>query len=188
MSLAFVTALDQMVPLDLTIEQEGVGGVTGKAPTVAIRDSLTADTYLDFGDNTFKAAGWGTKYAAMTEVERGHYTRTLDMSLITSLILGNILIAEFHVDDGGSVIGDGHDVLILGTDTMTGYKGMADTSLFRKAITNKQEEFSGTPGRIILFDDDDTTKILEQELRDEAGGGIIGAVKVPAKRTANILP
>ena len=187
MSVSYTTALDQVVPLDLTIEQEAVGGVIGKSPTVRVRDGATLNSYLDFNDSTFKVSGWSLQDASMSEVGRGHYTRSLDLSLITALSVGNVLIAEYAVDDGGDVIGEAHDVLIVSTEALT-YKGMAVDCLIRKAITNRQEEFPGTPGRIILFDDDNTTKILEQELRDNANGGIIAAVGVPAKRTESLLP
>lgn len=187
MSVSYTTALDQVVPLDLTIEQEAVGGVVGKSPTVRVRDGATLDTYLDFTDNTFKSSGWGVQDAAMSEVGRGHYTRSLDLSLVTSLVVGNILVAEYTVNDGGDVVGEAHDILIMSSEE-TSYKGMSVDSLIRKAITNRQEEFPGSPGRIVLFDDDGTTKILEQELKDNAGGGIIAAVSVPSKRSADILP
>lgn len=173
---------DTDLPLDLTIEKEGVGGVTGKSPTVALRKGSTTNSYLDWADNTFKIAGWTTKYASMTEIERGHYQRALNLSVLGSSVkAGDVLLAEYHVNDGAGVIGDAQDVIMVVAQT-------TDMSVIRKAVTNRQEELPGTPGRIILYDDDGTTKILEQELRDNAGGGIMAAVAVPAKRTANILP
>ena len=181
MSVSLVAFLDQVIPLDLTIEQEDVGGVTGKSPTVRLRDATTVDSYLDFSDNTFKTAGWTTQNASMSEVGRGHYTRTLDLSLITALVLGNALVAEYFVDDGGDVVGEAHDVILIGKETFYNY------TIVRKAVTNRQEEFSGSPGRLILFEDNDVTKALEQELRDEGGGAITTTISTPAKRTSNIL-
>lgn len=188
MSVSIVAAADQTIPLPLTIEQEGVGGVTGKSPTVALRDGATLNSYLDWNDLTFKTGGWTTKYTTMSEVERGHYQQDLDLSAIGAVI-GNIFVAEYHVDDGGVVKGDAIDVVVVGQDTLVSWQQIADdTSLIRKAITNRQEEYPGTPGRLILYDDDGSTKILEQELRDNAGGGIAVAINVPTRRTSNILP
>ena len=181
MSVAIVSFLDQVIPLDLTIEQEDVGGVVGKSPTVRVRDATTTNSYLDFSDNTFKTSGWATQNASMSEVGRGHYTRSLDLSLITALVLGNVMVAEYFVDDGGDVVGEDHDVIVIGKETLFNY------TIVRKAITNRQEEFSGTPGRIILFEDNGVTKALEQELRDEGGGGIVTTIGSPAKRSADIL-
>ena len=181
MSVAITSFLDQIVPLELTIEQEGVGGVTGKSPTVRLRDATTTNSYLDFSDNTFKTFGWTTKNASMLEVGRGHYTRSLDLGLITSLVLGNVMVAEYIVDDGGDVVGEDHDLIAIGKETIFNY------TIVRKAVTNRQEEFGGTPGRLILFEDNGVSKALEQELRDEAGGGIVTTIGSPAKRTSNIL-
>lgn len=102
-----------VVPLVLTIEQEGVGGVTGKSPTVALRNASTTNSYLDWADNTFKVAGWTTKYASMSEVERGHYQRVFNSSLVAAIADGTVVSVEFHVDDGASVIGDDADVILF---------------------------------------------------------------------------
>jgi len=100
---------DTLVPLELTIDQEGVGGVTGQSPTVALRDASTTDSYLDFDDDTFKTAAWGTKYASMAEVERGHYVRIFDAAAAT-VAAGTVLSAEYRVDSG-SIVGDDHDLI-----------------------------------------------------------------------------
>ena len=112
MSVALVAqATDTAVPLDLTITAEGVGGVTGKSPTVAIRDATTTTDYLDWTDSTFKAAGWTNKYGTMTEIERGHYQRSLDATAVAAIVSGSVLVAEFYVDDGASTVGVGHDLI-----------------------------------------------------------------------------
>ena len=109
-------ASDTAITLPLTLDQEGVGGITGKSPTVALRDATTTDSYLDWGDSTFKVAAWGTKYGSMTEVERGHYQRSLDATAVAAIVAGSLLVAEYHVDDGGDVIGDSHEVLTIVSD------------------------------------------------------------------------
>lgn len=97
--------------LDLTIEQDGTGGLTGLTPTVAVRRAATTDSYLDFADNTFKTIGWTTKYASMLEAERGHYTYSLDLSAL-SLTPGDTLSVEYRVDESG-VIGDAQDAIVV---------------------------------------------------------------------------
>jgi hypothetical protein len=99
--------------LDLTIEKEGIGGVVGLAPTVALRNAATLNSYFDWADSTFKTSGWTTKYAAMTAVERGHYRRALDLSTTPSIIEGMALVAEYHVDNGSGIIGDAHDIITV---------------------------------------------------------------------------
>jgi len=155
------------------------GGVTGQSPTVAVRDGDTVNSYLDFADNTFKTSGWTIKYSPMVEVERGHYQRSINVANL-NLQAGQELVAEFSVDDGGGVVGGDHDILKI-VDIA------ADTSLVRKVITNRQEEEPGLPGRLITYDDDNVTPILDQELRDNNDGAIVSATGVPAKRTASSI-
>ena len=87
-------------PLVLTLEQEDVGGITGAAPTFAVRDATTLDSYLDFGDFTWKSAGWITKYQALTEVESGDYTYWMNLNAIAAISIGDILSVEYYYDDG----------------------------------------------------------------------------------------
>jgi len=102
---------DTAVPLTLTLDQEGVGGVVGKAPTVALRDATTLDSYMDWADYQFKTGGWTNKYGSMDEIERGHYTRIFNLSML-GLDSGTFLSVEYHVDDGAEVIGDTSELLL----------------------------------------------------------------------------
>lgn len=111
MDLIIAETTDVDVSLDLTINRGGVGGITGLSPTVSVRDASTSNSFLDFNDNTFKTGGWTTKDASMTDVGRGHYRRTLDVSAF-SPAAGSMYVIEYHVDDGGDVVGDAHDKLI----------------------------------------------------------------------------
>lgn len=111
MDLIIAETIDTDISLDLTITRGGVGGITGLSPTVSIRDGATTNSFLDFSDNTFKTSGWGTKDASMSDVGRGHYRRALDVSAF-SPAAGAVFIVEYHVDNGGDVVGDAHDKLI----------------------------------------------------------------------------
>jgi hypothetical protein len=183
MSVAMVVAADAIVPLELTIEQEGVGGITGKAPTVRLREASTPDYYLDWADNLFKTSGWTQLDAPLTEASRGHYSRSLSMAAV-SATLGNIFSAEYHVDDGGDVKGDDADIIIVGQDGLISFVGLeADVKLIRQSITNRMEEFPGTPGHLILWDDDGVTPRMAWTLRDAAGNGIVATAGAPAKRS-----
>lgn len=184
MSVSLVSAPDMSVPLDLTISQEGVGGVTGQDAFVRVRDGSTTNSFLDWADNTFKTVGWTEQFRLMSEVGRGHYTTELDLSAIGAIV-GNAFIAEYTVDDGGDVVGDAHDVILVGLQALTDMTQLlADISLLRKIYTNRQEQFPGDPGTLILWDDDGVTPLLEWQLRDAAGNGVIANVGCPAKRSA----
>jgi hypothetical protein len=164
------------VPLDLTITQEGVGGVTGQTPTVALRDGSTLNSYLDFSDSTFKTSGWTQKYAPLTEVEKGHYQRLLSMpALVPVPVDGKAYVAEYELNSG---VGKGvdHDVLLVASVT--------DVVLLRKGLTNRLEEAPGFPGTLVLYDDDGVTPLLNWTLRDASGGPVVGAVGAPARRSA----
>ncbi len=106
-----VDVLATAEPLVLSVSG-GSGGVTGLSPTVALRDAATTNSYLDFNDNTFKTSGWTTKYASMTEVERGHYQRALNVSTLPSVAAGKVYAAEYRVAEGSTFI-DVHDVLTV---------------------------------------------------------------------------
>jgi|SRR3990172_6590153 len=166
-----------VVALDLTIDREGVGGLTGLVPTVAIRNAATLNSYLDWADNIFKIAGWTTKYALMSEVERGHYQRILSLAPLTTVVSNSILTAEYHVDNGSDVIGDALDYVFV-TDTNF------DIEFLRKLATNRLETSSGNPGLLKLYDDDGFTVLKTWQLKDEFGGAILPAVGAPSNRGA----
>jgi len=166
-------------PLFLTVNRSGIGGITGLSPTVALREGSTTNSYLDFNDNTFKTAGWTTKYVSMTEIERGHYQRALDISALP-VSENDVLIAEYHVDNSGDVKGDAADLLVV-------VGSLGDLSLIRKSITNRMEQASGTPGVLELYDDDGTTVLYRWQLRDELGNGIV-AIQGAAARRAQGTP
>lgn len=184
MSTAFVVAANAVVPLELTIEQEGQGGIEGKSPTVRLREATTLDYYLDWADNLFKTSGWTQRDAPLSEVGRGHYSRTLSLAAIGA-VLGNLFAAEYHVDDGGDVKGDDADIIVIGEDKLISFATLeADTKLIRQSITNRMEDFPGTPGRLILWEDDGVTPRMEWQIRDAAGNGVVATVGTPAKRSA----
>lgn len=186
MSVAIVTAPDLTVPLELTIEQEGVGGIVGKLPSVRIRDGATTNSFLDWGDWTFKVAGWSELDHILNEIGDGHYSSLLNLATIGAIV-GNIFIAQYMVNDGGDVIGDAHDVILIGEQAAADFaQALVDISLIRKSITNRMEEFPGTPGTLILWDDDGITPLLQWEIRDAAGGGVVATVGCPAKRSKTL--
>jgi len=111
--LLIAEVADTAIPLNLTLNRAGSGGITGKSPIVRIRDASTTNSYLDFADNTFKIAGWITQDGSLTEIQRGHYQRLFNASLVGSLSAGDVLALEYHVNDGSDVVGDDHDLLHL---------------------------------------------------------------------------
>jgi hypothetical protein len=99
-------------PLSLNIQQEGVGGVEDQQPTVRVRDGSTTNRYLDFDDLTFKTSGWVERDGSMTEIGDGHYQRQLDISTL-DVAANDVLVAEYHVNDGDQVVGSAADLLIV---------------------------------------------------------------------------
>jgi len=160
-------------PLILTLNQEGVGGITGQTPTVALRRILDNE-YLDWATNTFKASGWTTKYQPMNELERGNYQVLLTADGLLSA--GTYYAVEYNLNGAGSLKGQSADlVFVTSLDT--------DVSLLRKALTNRMEETGGSPGLLILYDDDGVTPLKTWQLRDETGGTVVSTVGAPARRS-----
>lgn len=164
-------------PLSLNLQQEGVGGIAGKSPTVRVRMGSTTNSYLDFSDLLFKTSGWAIRDALMTEIGDGHYQHTLDLALLP-VVVNDVLVAEFHVDDGGDVVGSAADLLIV-------VENGEELAFVRKSVTNRMVTVAGSPGWLLLYDDDNTTLIGRWELRDSADGGIVATVSSPAKRGKN---
>lgn len=184
MSVSLVTSPDAVVPLELTIEQEGVGGVAGKAPTVQLRDGSTLNSFLDWDDWTFKIVGWSTRYKPLGDAGGGHYGIELNLATMGA-VLGNAFIAQYDVDDGGVVRGTAHDIILVGQQALADMTQLlVDVGDIRKVHFNRQEVIPGNPGYMILFDDDGVSPYKQWELRDAAGNGIIANVGCSAKRSA----
>lgn len=166
----------ETIPLVLTVSDATLGGQTGLAPTVAVRHTVTG-LYLDWTDSTFKAAGWGVKYQAMAEVERGTYQRLLALpAVLPALTPGTKLSAEYHVVDAAGRVGDTAETFRITTV-------QEDMTLVRKYHTNRLHYTSGAPGLELLYDDDDTTVLRTHLIRDEAGGAVAPAINAPARRS-----
>lgn len=163
------------VPLNLTVSGT-LGGITGLAPTVAVRNGATLDSYLDWDDDTFKTSGWVTKNALMSEVGGGHYQRSLSMVDIGAAS-GSYYVAEYNVDDGGSVKGADEDVIAVTSL-------VSDLTLLRRLAFNRLEETPGNPGSLILYADDATTPLKTWSTRDYTGGATVGELGAPARRSA----
>lgn len=177
MGLSYLVDLTTLIlPLDLTLCQEAVGGLTGQAPTVAVRDGASITSYLDWTDGHFKVSGWGSKYHPLTEVERGHYRALLTLSaLVPTPMAGTTLLCEFEVAGPGGLRGVDHDVLLFSS-----FQG--NTELLRKALTNRMVETPGAPGVLTLYDDDDVQPLLAWNVLDVMGGPVVSTVGAPSRR------
>lgn len=97
------------VPVEVTIDRNG--GVTGLTVVVAVRDAQTANSWLDFNDDTFKTNGWTTRQASLAEVSAANapgvyrLSSGLDISAITNLpVSTDNLVLEYDIS--GSVSGN----------------------------------------------------------------------------------
>lgn len=63
--------------------------------------------------------------------------------------------------------------------------GQLDTlALLRKALTNRLEETSGGPGRLVLYEDDGVTPLLTWDVTDAEGGPVAPVTGTPSRRGA----
>jgi hypothetical protein len=87
MSTIHTIRTETEVPITLTLSKSGP--VTGATAVYSVRDGDVEDSWLDFNDMTFKAAGWTTLQSALTEstIQDGLYTANpgLDLTAITNL-------------------------------------------------------------------------------------------------------
>lgn len=161
------------VPLPFLVTLNGVGQ-TGQAPTVALRRASGLNSYLDWSDNTFKTSGWTTKYATMSEVERGHYQKTVSMVAIAAAA-GDYFSVEYHVDNGSTVVGDENDTLRVTAVA-------SEVTMVRQLGYNKLILTPGLPGILDLYNDAGTLIIKTANLYDYLGGAIVGAAGAPTTR------
>jgi hypothetical protein len=182
--LETVDVFDQL-PLSLTVTRSRGGGVTGLTPTVAVRRASAAGAppYLDWADLSFKTAGWTLRVATLAEVSAalapGVYQRLLDLSLVAGLVGGEVLVAEFAVANGSDIDVVTHDAFLL----RLAQQQVDDLAFLRKHANNRLEEAPGTPGTLVLYDDDDVTPLRTWNLRDYQGNGTAGASGSPSRRS-----
>jgi hypothetical protein len=177
MALIQVETNETALPLDLTVDEFGVGGISGLFPTVAIRliSSASPPLYLDWTSMTFMSSGWSVKNQVMNEIGGGFYEVLLNI-LNLNLPVNTTLSAEYNTQSA-TLPGVTQDTYIV-VDVQQ------EVNFLRKMSTNRLEEASGNPGTLTLYDDDDVTVIETWNLLDETGGPIVPAVGTPAKRSA----
>jgi hypothetical protein len=169
---------DDSFPLELIVDQLNVGGVPGLSCTVAIRLFPSTTLYLDWTTNTFKAAGWGIKFQAMTDLGTGVYQQILNVAALgfnTLTPLPVKLIAEYNSAGVGT---SG-----LASDTIFVSELRPDAETSRQYQSNRLEALGGLPGTLTLYEDDGVTVKSVQNLLDYAGNAVINTPGTPAKRS-----
>ena len=182
------------VPLSLSLT-EGGGAVLGATVLVAIRDSKTQDSYLDFNDLTFKTVGWTTREASVAELANGFYSVSggLDLTAITNLpVTTNLLVAEYRVTAPAASLGSVQEYIHVQADVnvkrihesetaarmleegtrgnVYGTVGVASssTSIVTSALTPAADAAIANQqvGRILTFREDTTTVALRGQATD----------------------
>lgn len=154
--------------LSLLILDGGVP-VTGGSPTVGVRRA--SDGYWwDWNDSTFKAAGWTTRLAAMTETGTtapGFYTKTITPG--SQIVAPGTYAIYFAWSDG--------------TDTF----GAVDlerwelSDLADKTLVNKMVIDEGA-STLKVYEQDGTTVAKTWALTDKDGSGVALTGTGPANR------
>lgn len=94
-----VERTDTQLPVGYNGEQPG------RSITVRVRNGITADSYLDFADNTFKTSGWTERDRVLADIGDGFYTLSggLDVAAFEASIPSvHHLFAEFV---SGEIVG-----------------------------------------------------------------------------------
>jgi len=165
------------LPLVLSVNQPGLGGVAGQVATVAIRDAGSTNSYLDWSTGLFATSGWALKDGPMSDIGNGIYQRNLLLASAAGITAGMFFVVEYSTT--GLVIGIDRAVYQVVHD-------LADTTLLRKLATNRLEEIGGNPGSVRLYDDDGVTVLMTWALRDSTGGPVVDAPGAPARRGAGV--
>lgn len=93
----------------VSLETQIASGQTGATVQVGIRKASTTNSWLDFGDNTFKTSAWASRQTAMAEVSAalapGLYRYSLDLtSLLPTLDGGDRLVAVYDIFNAAPAI------------------------------------------------------------------------------------
>lgn len=180
-------ARDGVAPLELIVS-DADGGVAGLTCAVAIRDAHTAQSYLDWSDGTFKTSGWMERTRALSEGLAGRYVLEdgLDLDDITLPAATEVLVAEYSIS--GDLVGAASDYIQLGAGGVRAELAaeLADATLARKMLTNRQEleGFGQVPALLTTYDDDGTTPLVRQRVRTDGGEAVQTAEGVVTKREA----
>jgi hypothetical protein len=166
---------DASFPLELTVNNAGVGGVTGLTCTVAVRQAGTTSSYLDWATNTFKTSSWTTKNQPMTDLGTGCYQTALPVSLL-GYTLGSEakLVAEYT----SSGVGAGG----FAADTICVSPLRPNAQLARQYQTNKAVALGATVGTLTVYADDGVTALKVHTLADFAAGQVSNVAGTPAQR------
>lgn len=181
MSLQIDATATDTIPLNVSVN--GVGGPqSGLTPVVSVRDALTANSYLDFNDMTFKVVGWVAKSANLVEAAPGNYVLDggLDLSAIT--LPSTDLVAEYTVN--GVCAGTDHDIITI--------QSGSDSDIFDKVCellmcTKNRLEVDFTAQELVLYEDDGTTVAQRWPLSTEQGELVSTQFGVQTKRGAPLL-
>lgn len=169
---------DTSFPLELVIDLQNFGGVTGVATTVAVRLSPTTNSYLDWSDNLFKTSGWVVKDQPMTDLGTGVYQQILNVAALGFTTLSPLpqkLIAEY-TSSGLGTGGLDADIIIVS-------ELRPDAKIARQYDTNILIAEGGSPnGTLTILADDNVTVQAVQTLKDYAGGPVINTTGTPAIR------
>jgi len=168
---------DAAYPLELVVNDAGVGGVSGLTCTVAIRQASTTNSYLDWSDATFKTSGWSVKNQPLTDLGTGIYQVALNVASLGFTPAGGLpvkLVAEY------SSTGSGTSGLAI--DTLIVSELRPDAKIARQFNTNKLVAQGGNPGTLVLYEDDGATVQSTQNLEDYAGGAVTNTPGSPAQR------
>jgi hypothetical protein len=168
-----------LLRLVLTVDREGGGGVTGLAPTVAIRNPLVTNSYLDWADGLFKTAGWTTRTAVMAEVSAslspGEYQRDLNLATVPLAVAGFEFFAHFAASNGADINRRTHEEFIV-------RESVEQLDWVYAVHHNRTEGAPGAPGLLTVYRGDGTLW-QTAELRDYVGAAVGGTSGIPARRT-----
>jgi hypothetical protein len=191
---------DTNVSIEMELLRNAVP-IIGATVTAAVRNKLN-NQFLDFSDNTFKAAGWTTKFQTLTDLNgtdtdmKGIY-RFLWNSATPVSAQGEYQFI-FKYNDGVSDLETFDDIYFddaLSSTSIASAVWNALTASFvaagsfglmlkriKAALINRMELADGSSSNLVIYDDDAVTPLLTASVTDKTGAAITTSATVPAKR------
>jgi hypothetical protein len=160
------------VYLSVTITANGIP-VTGQTPTAGVRRVLDGYWY-DWNDGTFKAAGWGSRMGAMSEVGTtapGLYVRLFNPG--SAIVTPAAYQVAYQWNDGSNDYGTVDD------------ERWALGDIADKTLVNKMK-VDGNTSTLIVYEADGVTPAQTWDLQDKDGNAIVLTGTGPTRRNVQV--
>jgi hypothetical protein len=177
---SFWLPLKSIEPVEIYATDAGGSPIVGMTDLYAAIRRTSDNEWLDFSDNTFKAAGWIQRQQVMTQIDPGlapgFYTFTFNTTYFPTPDIYIISVQELPP----TVF-----TTIATSELRIG--GVPDDCVSsRKTLLNRQNIDPGSVGNLVIYDDDDVTPWRTANVTGISGEAIAIPAATPSHRSRGV--